>query len=161
MEWKIISRFPDYQVSESGEVRRNGRTLRPYTDKWGYSTLSLRKSEGGQTTVSVHRIVAAAFLGPPPFEGAQACHNDSVKANNHYSNLRWDTPKGNIADKSVMGTENIGERNGRAKLTEADVIEIRRLSASGRRSEDIGADYNVCRRTIQKIIFRERWAHVA
>lgn len=161
MQWKTIDRFPHYEVSENGDVRRNWRILKSCTDDWGYKTLTMTKFNGSRGTVYVHRVVAEAFIGPPPFEGAQACHNDSIKANNHYSNLRWDTPKGNAADKTAAGTENIGERNGRAKLTEADIVEIRRLVAMDWPRKLVGSEFGIAHQTVTKIVLRRRWPHVA
>jgi len=44
--------------------------------------------------------VALAFIGPPPFEGAEVCHKDGFHHNNHYSNLRWGTQASNANDVS-------------------------------------------------------------
>jgi hypothetical protein len=160
-KWKKVKRFPLYEVSEFGDVRRGNRQLKLHVDKWGYQIVSLMRLDGTRGTVKAHRIVAEAFLGDPPFEGAQACHNDSVKANNHYSNLRWDTPKGNVADKSIAGTENIGVRNGKARLTESDVVEIRRLVSLDLPTKMVGAEFGVSQQTVSKIANRKLWPHVA
>jgi HNH endonuclease len=44
----------------------------------------------------VHRLVAEAFLGPPPFDGAVVMHIDENAANNRPSNLRWGSQKENL-----------------------------------------------------------------
>lgn len=45
----------------------------------------------------VHRLVLMAFVGPCP-EGMVTCHNDGDPANNHLTNLRWDTVSENARD---------------------------------------------------------------
>ena len=49
------------------------------------------------------------------------CHSDNDKENNNLSNLRWDTPKGNIADLEPR----IGQLNGNAKLLDSQLLEIK------------------------------------
>jgi hypothetical protein len=47
-------------------------------------------------------MVLEAFVGPSP-EGMEACHRDDVPANNHLSNLRWDTHRANLREASRNG----------------------------------------------------------
>jgi len=55
-----------------------------------------------------------------------------------------------------------GERNGRAKLTVAQVIDIRKLYESGSFSKnEIARLFNVSNVLVGKIVRRELWAHVA
>ena len=45
----------------------------------------------------VHRLVALAFLGPPPTQMAwQVHHRDGDPSNNHIKNLEWVTPSQNV-----------------------------------------------------------------
>jgi hypothetical protein len=74
------------------------------------------------------------------------------------SNLRWDTRVGNFADKKRHGTENVGERNGGCKLTEAQARAI--LLDTGRSYSIIAADYGVSPGIVGKIKRREKWAHL-
>ena len=67
-----------------------------------------------------------------------------------------------------------GERNGGSRLTEAQVLEIRRLYAEGdatrrpcgrRKSEsvtqmDLALDYNVSQTVICSIVRRKSWTHI-
>jgi hypothetical protein len=101
MEWRECPGFPAYEVSEFGDIRRRGKCLRPFKSD-GYWKYSLSVA-GVQSNVFAHRMVAMAFIGPPPFDGALACHRDGSRTKNHYSNLRWDTHKGNFADMVIHG----------------------------------------------------------
>ena len=67
-----------------------------------YSSVNL-SNEFGPKRLSLHRLILAAFI-PMPRPGMLACHNDGDPTNSMLSNLRWDTPKGNNADKQRHGT---------------------------------------------------------
>jgi hypothetical protein len=47
-------------------------------------------------TQKVHRLIAEAFHGPPPFHNAVAMHIDENAANNRAENIRWGTQKENL-----------------------------------------------------------------
>lgn len=79
---------------------------------------------GRKRQAFVQELVLEAFVGPRP-SGLEACHDDNDPSNNRPGNLRWDTHQSNMLDKQRHGTHQIGERHPRAKLTEADVREIR------------------------------------
>lgn len=98
MLWKPVPGFLDYEVSEYGDARRGQRPLIPErTQGNGRKRFSL--SKGGRIfRLKAHQMVALAFIGPPPFDGAEVCHKDGFHHNNHYSNLRWDTHAANVAD---------------------------------------------------------------
>ena len=53
-----------------------------------------------------------------------------------------------------------GSRHGLAKLTEPDVIEIRRRAAAGEMQRDLAAHYGVSQSTVSRIIARGIWIHV-
>lgn len=95
MLWKPIPGFLDYEVSESGDVRRGPKRLTPErTQGNGRKRFSL--SKGGRLyRLKAHQLVALAFIGPPPFSGAEVCHRDGFHHNNHYSNLRWGSGESN------------------------------------------------------------------
>lgn len=87
-----------------GTMRVKGRILRlalsgSYSK---YLSVNLYKA-GVQTTTRVHRLVAAAFLGPCP-DGMEVCHNDGNSVNNIISNLRYDTRANNCLDRRREGT---------------------------------------------------------
>ena len=167
MEWRTITDFPDYEISEMGNVRRItnchaakvGRPLKPYSIQ-GYPAVRLCRD--GRTGVrKLHRLVAKAFIGPAPTPAHQVAHNDGNPANSSAANLRWATAKENHADKRAHGTDNKGSRNGRAKLTAEIVANIRRRYK--RRHPQDGAaamarEYGVTDVAILKAITRANWS---
>ena len=97
--WKQVPGFTDYEVSEHGDLRHGSRLLKPErTHGNGRKRFSLSRN-GRIFRFKAAQLVAMAFIGPKPFLGAEACHNDGFEHNNHFSNLRWDTHLGNMADK--------------------------------------------------------------
>ena len=54
-----------------------------------------------------------------------------------------------------------GETQGLHKLTEAEVLEIRAMYASGKYSQyDLAEMYGVCQRTIHLVVNRDTWNHI-
>lgn len=98
-----IKNFPDYYVSENGQVfssKKNGGYFRPLTmmklkeDKDGYFEVGLYLN-GKRYFRRVHRLVAEAFL-PNPNHYPQINHKDGNRQNNNVSNLEWCTCQENI-----------------------------------------------------------------
>lgn len=97
VEWKECHLFPDYLVSNQGEVARkkDGVVLKQYPQKNGYVYVWLNRGYGN-TTVPVHRLVAMAFHGIDGYvEGLFVDHINTIRSDNRAVNLRWVTPKGN------------------------------------------------------------------
>lgn len=106
-----------YEVSDHGRVRSVDRrvsrgqhhlTVRgaetcQYPNRSGYLIANLQKDNVSRSRL-VHRLVMLAFGGPPVGDGI-VCHNDGNPANNHLSNLRWDTHSANMYDKRDHGTD--------------------------------------------------------
>jgi hypothetical protein len=169
MEWRICKRFPAYEVSEQGDVRRIkagkfsgvvGKVMKPYPHPAGYVMYQLREGNRAFRPLG-HQLVAEAFIGPKPFPTAEVCHEDGTRTNNHWSNLRWDSRKGNHADKVRHGTHNRGERAPHAKLTPAQVREIRSRVAAGTRQRILATEYGVDPMTINSVVRRRSWVDVA
>ena len=80
-----------YEVSNTGIVRRrdNKKERRQYRHKNGYLRVLL-SNQGKQFNISVHRLVALAFVpNPSPELYSQVGHWDDEKTNNNANNLYW------------------------------------------------------------------------
>jgi hypothetical protein len=89
--WKPCPVFVDrYEVSDAGQIRniQTGRVRRLRPSNKGYFVAIIYRDRAFKT-VSIHRMVALAFLGPPPFEDALVGHKDNIKTNNAIENLEW------------------------------------------------------------------------
>ena len=66
---------------------------------------------------------------------------------------------GDKANSENSVSRNVGIEHPRARLTEEDVLEIRRLSSSNS-NNDLANRYNIRPQTVFKIINRLRWKHI-
>jgi hypothetical protein len=181
-EWRPVAAWPDYVVSDRGQVMRihqdarghrlTGRPLKAALSATGYLGVTLCHL-GTRKNVRINRIVCEAFHGPPPSDRHHAAHNDGISQNNAAANLRWALPVANEADKLAHGTACIGERHwsksmperrargeghGRTILTADDVRAIR---ADDRFQRAIAKDFGVSQRTVWNIKAGKVWGHVA
>lgn len=174
-----ISRLPGYRFGDDGSVWSRWRktavvfgqgTVRVLGDEWirlnpirtkkRYLQVTLR-IEGAERRSSfrVHRLILEAFVGPCP-PGMVACHNNGDRTDNRLCNLRWDTQLANVADSVVHGTKVQGERQGVAKLTVEDVVEIRRLYDVGESMCRLARRFGMSESQIGNVVHRRQWAHV-
>lgn len=168
-QWRPVLGFPQYEVSDLGRVRR----VVDSTNSKAGSIISGRVSPAGylyfnatvagkRKTIKHHRLVCEAFHGPAPTPAHVVAHCNGNSLDNRAANLRWATTRENHSDRFAHGTNPAGSRNGRANLCEAQVAEIRRLYAlGGRTTYALAEQYEVYPTTVQKIIKRETWKHVA
>ena len=123
------------------------------TDPHGYGKIS---HNGKQKHVS--RIVCEFRHGPPPsprHHAAHSCGKGHLGCVNP-KHLSWKTPKENSADMVAHGTALRGEKNGKAKLTCEQVLEIR--AAKHLSPSALAKTFNVTRQTISSVLLGESWA---
>lgn len=107
-----------------------------------------------------HRLVCQLTHGDPPssaHEAAHECGNGHLGCCNP-RHLSWKTPLENSRDKHRHGTMPRGETAGRAKLSEAEVREIRRRAAGADPRHLIWDDFNITRQQAQRIVAGTSWA---
>jgi len=138
-------------VSKKGRILKCGMVGR-------YLVHGLSK-DGIQLNYSVHRLVMLAFVGPRP-EGLEICHGDGNPENNALSNLRYDTKVGNAADKVLHKTNNLGETNPRAILTNEDVLEIFRRCEAGANQLELATSLEISPITVNHIATGRTWSSV-
>lgn len=96
-EWKQIIDYPNYSVSNLGNVRNNktGRILKPQSHKSG-KYLGVDLGRGNRKLI--HSLVGKAFLGKPD-ETYEIDHINLNGCDNHLVNLRWVTKSQNQQHK--------------------------------------------------------------
>lgn len=107
--WAPIDGASGYQVSNKGRVRSirrtksfcwsngvrcvstyKGRVLKPIYNKKGYQMVRIYFDNKEFKSISVHRLVAIAFVQNPfPNEYDQVNHINGKKDDNHIENLEW------------------------------------------------------------------------
>lgn len=126
----------------------------------GYREVSLRKP-GIVKKVRVHTLVAEHFIYKP---SSSECvnHKDGNKENNHWSNLEWLTRRDNCKHALETGLfNNKGEKHHHAKLTEIDVIRMRKLRLESKLSyEELGRRFGICRRQASDVVTGKNWGWI-
>jgi hypothetical protein len=157
IEWRQVDGEPDYEVSNTGLVRRantakqqistyRGRVLKVDTST-RYARVCLREKK-----LLVHRLVASAFIGKNlPYMHVN--HRDGNTLNNHAENLEWATPKQNVHHAWANGLCRpiAGLRHGCAKLSSRDVNLIRSGLLNGVKANALARMFDVSEATISQI----------
>lgn len=156
-----------YKIDDEGKLWRlkGGKTNRDIKPK-----LSGRKMPNGYIQVRVshkgkiyhcylHRIIWIYYNGDIP-KGLQINHIDGDKSNNTLNNLRLATPSQSkkYAVKSIGCWE--GVRNGMAKLTKENVLQIRELAITNTTHKDIAESFGMSQSHISDIIHQRSWKHI-
>jgi hypothetical protein len=186
--WKDIPEYEGfYQVSNIGNIKsldryvevnrkgglfytkKEGRTILPNIDRYGYKKLNLYHNKYNRKTFTVHRLVAIAFI-PNPENYDQINHIDGDKLNNHVDNLEWCNAKQNHTHAVKNGLIDFskfnfnpqkGEDHGNSILTEKEVLSIRNDYKKGSGSYyDLSIKYNTSKPNIADIIKRRSWNHI-
>lgn len=172
--WLPIPGFAGYEASDHGRIRSldrldsigrvaYGRILIPAKNKRGYLSVHAKNSDEGRLkTVSIHALIALAFHGPR-LPGKCIAHNDGNPSNNLPSNLRYATNAENEADKLFHGTRFYarGDLSGRAKLSPAQVIDIRSRISRNEPLASIARLHGVSQSMISRIKLGLNWSHLA
>ena len=114
--------------------------------------------------VRAHRATWECERGPIP-EGMEVCHHCDTPACRNIDHLFLGTQADNMADMVAKGRQGArggppGEAHGGAKLTEAEVIQIRAIPR-GVPYRLIGSRYGISGNTVGKIRRGQRWRHLA
>lgn len=155
-----------YEVSHFGRIKSLKRFHNPMDryvaiyDGGVRMTISLWKNNK-RFLFKVHHLVLENFNCEKP-DGLECCHNNGDYRNNYIGNLRWDTHSANMQDAIKHGTftRAFGEQSGRAKLKNADVVNIKESLRNGARGTRLAKLYNVSNQTIYNIKNDKIWQSV-
>lgn len=131
------------------------------SDKHGYGSIGLgSRSDGSRGTELAHRVAWCLRFGEIP-EGLcvlHRCDNPSCVRPDH---LFLGTQLENIADMVSKKRHNLGQKNGRSRLTDVTVRAIKHLLITEDKSHgEIANMFGVCRSLITMIANQKRWRHV-
>jgi len=127
------------------------------TDKTGYGKF---RTADSRRMLKAHRFAYKLLVGPIPTgllvlhrcDNPPCCNPEHLYVGTHAENMR---------DAVLTGRIRRGEDNGRARLTEENVIEARRSSKNGEGVYHIAARLGVSHTAIQQILSGKTWRHVA
>ena len=106
MNWKIISGYEKYEISDTGIVRNylTKNEMVSHRNRDGYYRIKLRDSSGKRKAFYVHRLVYSTFCGEIP-EGFEVHHINYDSSKNHLSNLALVTRRENVLWNNVVARE--------------------------------------------------------
>lgn len=171
--WKPVVGFEAYyEVSSEGRARRIapaqntyvGRLLKAHNRR-GYRQFVFAV-DNATKNASCHRTVWEAFNGPIP-PGMQVNHKNGIKHDNRLENLEVVTQSENMVHaRDILGWRGsappigIGSKNGRAKLTEADIQVVISLRKTGLSQQKIADRLGVDQTSISRILLGKSWSTV-
>lgn len=124
--WKIIPNTIGYEVSNRGRVKSpkhitcqnkivGGNILSTTSlNSYGYPRVSIKFINIGFKDISIHRLVAEAFI-PNPNNYTEINHKDENKLNNDVDNLEWCTKEYN---------NNYGDRTEKSRLSQINIYTV-------------------------------------
>ena len=151
--WQDIEGFPNYRVSNLGNVwsKKNNIILKPHKTNRGYLTVGFWLN-GKKKRLSIHRLVAQAFLSNP-CNLPEVNHINGCKTDNNLNNLEW-----------ASGTNNVlhayRTKLRKTKLSAIQVAEIKNSIEQGLTQREIASKFSVSHSTIGEINREEIWRQV-
>jgi len=163
-----------YSVTICGKVftHRRNKFMKPGTGGGGrYKMVTLTRN-GIVKGFLVHRLVAIAYLHNPDNK-PEVNHMDGDRENNSLSNLEWVTRKENVDHAIRTGLMNPcppestffkkgfdPRRRLVSKLSEDDVLKIRKRSRDGENYRQISKDYPIDEANIRKCCKYQSYSNI-
>jgi hypothetical protein len=173
--WKEIPGFEGYyEISNLTRVRSVSRII--YDKKVGIKNLKSRILKpanfmgyrrvllcykGQRVNKLVHRLFAQVFI-PNPENKPEVNHIDGNRSNNSLENLEWVTHRENMHHSVLTGLHwsKKGEEHFSARLTNIDVIQMRKDRNNGMTYPEISKKYNVTKSTASHACYGTTWSHL-
>lgn len=162
-KWRAIPNYTGrYEVSDKGRVRnRDHLVMKQRKQSAGYLCVNLFDGYAF-TTFLTHRLVYATFVGHIPI-GFVVNHKNGNKRDNCVTNLEVLTQSDNVKHAHATGlipaSGAHGSRNGRAKLSERDVVNIRKLREK-LTVKALADKFGVSISTVERVIYKTGWLTV-
>jgi len=126
-----------------------------------HKQMHIRKEGERRIVIGAHVFSYKQFVGPIP-DGMLVCHKCDNPPCVRPGHLFLGTVQDNALDTKAKGRLDIrqGEKNPGAKLTEAKVILLRELHASGIGPIELSSRFSIPLGTINCVVYRQSWKHL-
>ncbi len=151
--WKKIHRFENYEISNLGNVRKKSEKLMVKRIDREREVINLVKNNKPYSC-RICVLVAVAFLRNHK-NYTRVRNINGIKSENQSTNLEWNDFEGVFYDGKNNGS--FGQKNGRAKITEKQVLEIRKSNLKQREISEI---YGIKQNTVSLIKNHQLWSHI-
>jgi hypothetical protein len=151
----VIRRFERKTIKTSGCWLWSG-----VANNSGYGSMAC-PSIFGQPRTLAHRLAWMINFGPIPMD-KEVCHRCDVRICVNPEHLYLGTHRENMLDMFNKGRNLIkpGSLHPYARLSESDVLEIRRRRASGETGRSLALQFGVSFQHLSDIVLRKRWAYL-
>lgn len=125
-----------------------------FTNRQGYGTIRIQK-----LAYLSHRVIFFLDTGIQP-KNLLVCHRCDTPGCCNSAHLFLGTPRDNTLDKVQKNRVPKGVKQWSATLTDAIVLEIRRLHGEGLNQPEIARRLGVCVKNLSHVIHRKTWKHI-
>lgn len=154
-----------YAIDDKGNVYSDNCGILKTRNKSGseYQIANFMKNDGKVKTYRVHRLVMMAFRPIPNAEDMEVNHIDGNKRNNCLENLEWVTSSENQRHAYKLGLQKSqkGKTKRMRKVSDEDVINIRKLRMSGLSYNKISKIINTSPSNVARIVRGETRSSVS
>lgn len=149
-------------TNKNGQSKIQREIILKETNDRGYKIVTLTNNYKSYRT-GCHRLVAKAFIENPENKPC-VNHKNGIKDDNRIENLEWVTYSENeIHSIRVLGkTRKKGESSSLSKLTEKNVLAIRRLHRINPKYNRklVAKKFNIHPNSLNDITSRKSWKHI-
>ena len=155
----------DYKACSCGLIwsrhfSKSWRVVQGWSDQNGYRNTMIADSQAGKYRAKIHRLVYAACVGKL-IDGLEIAHLDGNPTNNNATNLAQVTHLENMRHCVEHGTRVEGSAHPKAKLTDAQVLEIRQRWQSNHVTQtSLANEYGVSSSTMSRILTKRTYKNV-
>lgn len=159
-----IARFQNWQERFWASVRVSSLDAGCWTwngqrDRKGYGVFVIRAS-GDKRRYRAHRLAYVLYHGNLP-DADLVCHHCDNPPCVNPAHLFRGSDADNAQDRQFKGRgrQPKGERHPAAKLTAAQVRDMRAAARSGASQRSLGKVFGVCQAQVWRVVSRKQWAH--
>jgi HNH endonuclease/NUMOD4 motif-containing protein len=157
--WCFHKNIECYVVSNKGRIKSllTQKILKEHSTPQGYKQIGLY-IRSKRKSFMVHRLVAETYIPIKNSNYYEVNHIDGNKNNNAIENLEWCTRQENLehAHKMKLFKRQLGETNGRCKIKNIELLDIKELFKLGFKAKDIANAYNIGYTQVYRILKGER-----